>query len=1050
MRSPPSVATGLFAGRYAIEREIGQGASAIVYLARDTQAGTAVALKILRRELVDSRASGRFLKEIRRTSTLEHSNIVRVLDSGEHEGQLYFALPYMEAGTLRHLLLREKRPMEFERIIEMARAIAEALDHAHGRGLIHLDVKPENILFTNGRPMLADFGIARAIYLSGSGSTDSTSRTTIRGTPAYMSPEQAAGATDLDGRSDVFSFACVIYELITGMQAYMGPTEEAVLAQRFLHPPRDPRVFRPTVPVALNSALQKAFAVTPADRYRTASDLVETVATALATHTSVERPPVHHETNPVFRPRAILSIITGVAALGIAAWVVIPPPPSPPTDAADTADTTRVVLLPIERDVPSLASWRDEDLLHQAFARWRDVHIVDQFQVADAVQRHGEVRSNDDARRVARALGAARWVRARLTPLGTESRLSASLYEIGREAPLYVYAETVPDEIGGAAAAYVRVADSLLLRGRTADPLPAGIVGSRSLPAQQAFAEGQDALTAWDLVRADSGFASAIQYDPEFARASFWLAQVRAWRGMPVQSWRAVVERAASRQQDFNNRERQLVAALLALSRASFADACRLYTQLTSKDDRDFAAWFGRGQCLDMDDAVIPDATSPSSWRFRASHHQAALAYRNALMLLPIAHRGLEQFSYSRLQRMLHTSQIRYRPGTAADSDTLHFFARGEWRGDSVVFVPYPVDRIPAVTLEQARAFRRAAEFGRSLFRDVTGTWVTSLPRSVGAKEAFAVSLEMDGDAAAIDTLSSARALAMSEEVRRRLAAKEAVLHVKFGFPDGETSLIRAKRLADSLAGEPQLAMADLSTAVAVSALRGDCGRVGAMKRAAAQARVELIRAPRQLVGEWESAEAQVAMGCRPETSLAELNARIWGPEVQASPSQRRQAEAAILARIVLLGAPYDSVWVDRLAPNVTGQLFAAVHAAVRGEEDRARSLLAFNLDARLPGELSPDAILPRATVWLMMGDTSNAVILLDRLLADVRYLTPGLLESPVQIGALLRIARLRSDIAAARKDTVLARRLRTAVDTLWSNRTFPSTTLHRVPLTVR
>jgi tRNA A-37 threonylcarbamoyl transferase component Bud32 len=1047
MRSPPSVATGLFAGRYAIEREIGQGASAKVYLARDTQAGSAVALKILRRELVDSRASGRFLKEIRRTSTLEHSNIVRVLDSGEHEGQLYFALPYMEAGTLRHLLLRDKRPMEFDRIVEMARAIAEALDHAHGRGLIHLDVKPENILFTNGRPMLADFGIARAIYLSGSGSTDSTSRTTIRGTPAYMSPEQAAGATDLDGRSDVFSFACVIYEMITGMQAYMGPTEEAVLAQRFLHMPRDPRVFRPTVPVTVNSVLQRAFAVTPADRYRTASELVESVATALATHTSVERHPVQHETSRVFRPRAILSVVAGVAVLGIAAWVVIPPEPPPRTDATDT---TRVVLLPIERDVPSLATWRAEDLLHQAFARWRDIQIVDQFQVADAVQRHGEVRSNDDAQRVARALGAGRWVRARLTPLGPESRLSASLYEVGHDTPLYVYAETVPDEIGRAAAAFVRIADSLLLRGRTADPLPAGIVGSRSLPAQQAFAKGQDALTAWDLVRADSGFASAVQYDPEFTRASFWLAQVRAWRGMPVQSWRAVVERAASRQQDFNDRERQLVAALLALSHGSFGDACRLYGRLISRDGRDFAAWFGRGQCIDMDDAVLPDSSSPSSWRFRASYYRAALAYRNALTLLPIAHRGLEQFSYSRLQRMLHTSQIRYRPGTAAHSDTLHFFARGAWRGDSVVFVPYPVDRIPAVTLEQARDYRRAAEFGRSLFREVTGAWVASLPGSVGAKEAFAVSLEMDADAAAIDTLRSARAHATSDDVRRRLAAKEAVLHLKFGFPDDDAGLTRARRLADSIAVQARPGAMDLATAASVAALRGDCARVGELKRAAADARVELIRAPRQLVGEWESAEAQVAMGCRPESSLAQLNARIWGPEVQASASQRRQAEAAILARIVLLGAPYDSAWIDRLAPNVTGPLFAALHAAMRGDEDRARSLLAFNLEARLPGELSPDAILPRANVWLMIGDTSSAVVLLDRLLADVRYLTPGLLESPVQIGALLRLAQLRSDIAAARNDTVLARRLRNAVNSLWSGRTFSSKTPHSTTMAAR
>ena len=283
MRGPPNVLPGLFAGRYAIERVIGQGATAIVHLARDTQSGIAVALKILRPELVESAASKRFLTEIRRTTALQHPHILPVLDSGDQDGQLYFALPYMEGGTLRQLL-KQERNLGFERVVEIARPIAEALDYAHGKGLIHRDVKPENILFTNGQAVLGDFGIARALDLSGGGDFSSTSKNTVRGTPAYMSPEQAAGGTDLDGRSDIYSLACVIYEMITGMQAFIGPTPESVIAQRFAFAPREVRVYRPSAPKSVDDVLGKAFAMIPADRYQSAGAMVEGLEAAVSNH----------------------------------------------------------------------------------------------------------------------------------------------------------------------------------------------------------------------------------------------------------------------------------------------------------------------------------------------------------------------------------------------------------------------------------------------------------------------------------------------------------------------------------------------------------------------------------------------------------------------------------------------------------------------------------------------------------------------------------------------------------------------------------------------
>src|SRR5687768_538847 len=272
MAGSPDVLTGTFAGRYTIERELGSGATATVYLARDTQRGIAVAVKLLRPELAQSVGAERFLREIRLNEKLHHPHIVPVLDSGEHDGRLYFVLPHMEDGSLRQLLQREKQ-LPIETAISIARTIAQALDYAHQQNLIHRDVKPENILFTSGQACLADFGIARAVERALDESTTDTGM--VRGTPAYMSPEQASGSRQYDGRSDQYSLACVLYEVLAGVPAFIGATPEAVIAIRFQHPPRDLRIYRPSVPPPVEAVIMKALSITPADRYASAAEFAK-------------------------------------------------------------------------------------------------------------------------------------------------------------------------------------------------------------------------------------------------------------------------------------------------------------------------------------------------------------------------------------------------------------------------------------------------------------------------------------------------------------------------------------------------------------------------------------------------------------------------------------------------------------------------------------------------------------------------------------------------------------------------------------------------------
>src|SRR5687767_12247427 len=313
------VLSGTFAGRYTIERELGSGATATVYLARDTQRGISVAVKLLRPELAQSVGAERFLREIRLNEKLHHPHIVPVLDSGEHDGRLYFVLPHMEEGSLRQMLQREKQ-LPIETAIAIARTIAQALDYAHQQNLIHRDVKPENILFTSGQACLADFGIARAVERAMDESTTDTGM--VRGTPAYMSPEQASGSTQYDGRSDQYSLACVLYEMLAGVPAFIGPTPEAVIAQRFQHSPRQLRVYRPTVPDAIADVIDRALSIVPADRFASAADLAADLD--MASHVSTERAGLNEERgDSQHRPWWRRGLLVAAGTAGVALIVAL-------------------------------------------------------------------------------------------------------------------------------------------------------------------------------------------------------------------------------------------------------------------------------------------------------------------------------------------------------------------------------------------------------------------------------------------------------------------------------------------------------------------------------------------------------------------------------------------------------------------------------------------------------------------------------------------------------------------------------------------------------
>ena len=259
-------------GRYVVERELDRGGMATVYLAQDLKHRRPVALKVLSPELASSLGPERFLREIEIAAQLNHPHVLAVYDSGAADGVLFFAMPYIQGESLRRRLERE-RELPIDAALTIARQVASALDHAHARGVIHRDIKPENILLHEGVAMVADFGVAVALKVAAGDRLTQTGM--VVGTPEYMSPEQAMGEPGLDGRSDEYSLACVLYEMLAGEPPYTGPTATAVFAKRLNDPVPSVRRLRGLVPASVDHALVKALARIPADRYASAGVFAE-------------------------------------------------------------------------------------------------------------------------------------------------------------------------------------------------------------------------------------------------------------------------------------------------------------------------------------------------------------------------------------------------------------------------------------------------------------------------------------------------------------------------------------------------------------------------------------------------------------------------------------------------------------------------------------------------------------------------------------------------------------------------------------------------------
>jgi Tol biopolymer transport system component len=313
----PPLASRL-AERYVMDREIGRGGMATVYLARDVRHDRMVALKVLNPELGAVLGAERFLSEIRVTANLQHPNLLPLFDSGEVDGLLYYVMPFVDGESLRARLDRE-RQLPIDEAVRIAVAIAGALDYAHRHGVIHRDLKPENILLHDGQPLIADFGIALAV--SNAGGARITQTGLSLGTPQYMSPEQATGDRIIDSRTDIYSLGAVTYEMLAGESPHTGTTAQAVIARLMTEEPRPLSTVRKAVPLHVESAVSCALEKLPADRFATAGQFAQALNGGAVPHHTHHTPTSVARRAPSRVMLGALALASALAILFAALWV---------------------------------------------------------------------------------------------------------------------------------------------------------------------------------------------------------------------------------------------------------------------------------------------------------------------------------------------------------------------------------------------------------------------------------------------------------------------------------------------------------------------------------------------------------------------------------------------------------------------------------------------------------------------------------------------------------------------------------------------------------
>ena len=1062
--------------RYEFEREIGQGAFATVYLARDLKHERKVAIKVLHADPSSETGELRFIREIRLLARLQHPNILPLHDSGHVETLLYYVMPYVSGETLRDRINRE-RQLPLETACNIARDVADALAYAHGEGIIHRDIKPENVLLSAGHPILADFGIARVIDLAGVRQVTQTGMGSP-GTPAYMSPEQLMGDKALDGRSDTYSLGCVLFEMLTGRPPFAG---KEGFVKRFTEDPPRPSEFRPGLPQWMDEAVTTALARNAGDRFPTAQEFV-----AALTHTMDPSPPRYAPTEkliptPVpkreaeapsnldethFRPvtardaivnrlglsadvasrwewlatirthpMSFLAITVGVIAGLFAVASIARSGDRSARFGGVGLDTARIAVLPFSGSGHSGGQFSSD--LYDEFSLWQGLPLVSDTRVAQTVKDRGIPTTESEAFAIGKAVGAGKIVWGGVANAQGTLRARVHLYDVSSNETVDDFVFSRPDSGSGS---YAPVA-MRLMGGTGRAPAATGCDrGTRSFRAWSACNRAHNALRVWNVADAEREFRTALTADPDYAAAQVWVAQLNEWRqATQRREWQDYAAKAAGAGEKLSDRDRMIAVALVAMANHAYPDACARYRALTISDSTDFAGWYGLGECEYLDSLVIPVVRSPSGWYFRSSNRGAATAYEHALKLAPGA-RAI--FRFERLQSLLPIAATKVRMGQSALPNRMDFIASptlGEH--DTLAFVPYPVREFSNKSATASATLSAAIAQNAEELLNFTIAWTQDSNNDPAAFEALADMLEVHGDigddnsptASALAALRRAAALSTDASQQLRIRSKETWLRFKRG------EFAEAKRLADGILAERQTPNPqDAEAIIGLAALSGRAKQLASLADVTGGGIPSSLKdLPRPVRTAASKLFADAALGvCGADVGAARKDFDD-AVDRYVAPADAHRLSQEILGRPLSMLAPCTRGASAMQIDAPTDRTSRMQKALARGDRKTFEAIgdsIALRIRTRRPGDLSPDFTYQQAWLRAAFGDTAAAIAQLDRSLRALPGLSPPALKEAGSAAAIVRAMILRADLAVAKGDAETARKWGNTVSILWSD----------------
>ena len=603
---PTSIADlqAALADRYRVERELGRGGMATVYLAHDLRHDRQVALKVLRPELAAALGPERFLRETKLTARLQHPHILPLFDSGEANGQLWYVMPYVAGESLRARLARE-RQLPLDDALRITCNVLAALSYAHSQGVVHRDIKPENILLEGEEAVVADFGVARAVDAAADERLTETGF--ALGTPAYMSPEQATGERALDGRSDLYAVGCVLYEMLAGEPPFTGPTAQAILAKRFSAPIPSVRTARERVPERTDQAINRALARAPADRFATAAEFARALSADSQTEerSNSQSMPSRAAGGPATLaepvaaskrlPRVAL-ICLGAFALIVGGWAIMGRLASP----APAVSPTRLAVLPFSTSGTSNIGYLTDgmvDLLSRNLNGAVDLRTIDPGMVLTATSRAGaRALDAETGRALARRLGAGLYVLGSAHAVGGRLRIQAELYSDADTAEGALARATAEGDTTQLFQLVDHLSADLLAgqgRGLSSRLMQSAALTTRSLEALKAYLKGEQNLRGGDgkFDSAIAGFQRAVAADSTFALAYYRLGVAAGWAKRPGISGPAT-QRALVLGARLDDRDRRLLSAFAAFQRGAADDAEQQYRAILRDYPDDLEAEF--------------------------------------------------------------------------------------------------------------------------------------------------------------------------------------------------------------------------------------------------------------------------------------------------------------------------------------------------------------------------------------------------------------------------------------------------------------------------